>query len=102
MGPCLGDLFYPASVGAFVRLLRRLGVSVDFPAGQTCCGLPLLNSGYHRDAAGVARRTVPLFRHSQHVILPSGSCAWVIKKEYPGLLQDDPAAFRGAPALAAR
>ncbi|PYM09250.1 MAG: Fe-S oxidoreductase [Candidatus Rokuibacteriota bacterium] len=87
---------------AIVRLLRRLGVSVDFPAGQTCCGLPLLNSGYRRDAARVARRTVPLFKHSGDVIVPSGSCAWMIKKEYPSLLKDDPAAFREAQSLAAR
>ncbi len=102
MVTCLGDMFYPAVGVAIVRLLRRLGVSVDFPAGQICCGLPLLNSGYHRDAARVAGRTVPLFKHSEHVIVPSGSCAWMIKKEYPGLLKDDPAAFREAQSLAAR
>src|SRR5262249_34597538 len=69
-----------------VRLLRRLGVVVDFPAGQTCCGLPLFNSGYRAEAAAVARRTIPLFRDSSHVVVPSGSCAWMIKHEYPGLV----------------
>ncbi len=102
MVTCLGDMFYPTVGVAIVRLLRRLGVSVDFPAGQTCCGLPLFNSGYHREATRVARRTVPLFKHSEHVIVPSGSCAWMIKKEYPGLLKDDPAGFQEAQSLAAR
>lgn len=98
---CLGDLFYPEVGVRIVRILRRLGVTVDFPAGQTCCGLPLFNSGYHAEAAEVARRTVPLFRDSQHVVVPSGSCAWMIKHEYPGLLSD-PALRAEAEGLAAR
>ena len=88
MVTCLGDLFYPEVGVRIVRLLRRLGVAVDFPAGQTCCGLPLFNSGYHAEAAEVARRTLPLFRDSQHVVVPSGSCAWMVKHEYPGLMKD--------------
>jgi L-lactate dehydrogenase complex protein LldE len=99
---CLGDLFYPEVGVAMVRVLRRLGVTVDFPAGQTCCGLPLFNSGYHREAAQVARRTVPLFARSEYVVAPSGSCAWMVKKEYPGLLRDDPALKGEAEALAGR
>jgi L-lactate dehydrogenase complex protein LldE len=86
---------------SIVRLLRGLGVEVDFPAGQTCCGLPLFNSGYHVEAAAVAARTVPLFRDAEHVVVPSGSCAWMVKHEYPGLLTD-PGLRRDAEALAAR
>ncbi len=86
---CLGDLFYPEVGVSIVRLLRRLGVAVDFPPGQTCCGLPLFNSGYHREAAAVARRTAALFRDAEHVVVPSGSCAWMVKHEYPGLMADD-------------
>src|SRR5437016_458296 len=85
---CLGDMFFPEVGVAIVRLLRGLGVTVDFPAGQTCCGLPLFNSGYHEEAAAVARRTIPLFANSEHVIVPSGSCAWMVKHEYPGLMKD--------------
>jgi L-lactate dehydrogenase complex protein LldE len=90
MVTCLGDLFYPEVGVRIVRLLRRLGVAVDFPSGQTCCGLPLFNSGYHAEAAEVARRTIPLFRDSEHVVVPSGSCAWMVKHEYPGLVKDSP------------
>lgn len=89
MVTCLGDLFYPEVGVSIVRLLRRLGVSVEFPAGQTCCGLPLFNSGYHREAAAVARHTAALFRDAEHVVVPSGSCAWMVKHEYPGLMPDD-------------
>jgi L-lactate dehydrogenase complex protein LldE len=98
---CLGDMFFPEVGVSIVRLLRGLGVSVEFPAGQTCCGLPLFNSGYHVGAAAVAARTVPLFRDAEHVVVPSGSCAWMVKHEYPGLLKD-PALRRDAEALAAR
>jgi L-lactate dehydrogenase complex protein LldE len=86
MVTCLGDLFYPEIGEKIVRLLRRLGVRVDFPAGQTCCGLPLFNSGYHGAAAAVARRTVAVFEGAEHVVVPSGSCAWMVKHEYPALL----------------
>jgi L-lactate dehydrogenase complex protein LldE len=86
MVTCLGDMFYPEIGERIVRLLRRLGVTVEFPAGQTCCGLPLFNSGYHAEAAAVARRTVALFEGAAHVVVPSGSCAWMVKHEYPGLV----------------
>ncbi len=98
---CLGDMFYPEVGVSIVRLLRGLGVAVDFPPGQTCCGLPLFNSGYHGDAAAVAARTLPLFADSEHVVVPSGSCAWMVKHEYPGLMTD-PARRRAAEALAGR
>ncbi|OLD36931.1 MAG: hypothetical protein AUI57_12835 [Candidatus Rokubacteria bacterium 13_1_40CM_2_68_8] len=86
MVTCLGDLFFPEVGVSIVRLLQRLGVAVDVPPDQTCCGLPLFNSGYHAEAAAVAGRTVALFEDSEHVVVPSGSCAWMVKHEYPGLL----------------
>jgi L-lactate dehydrogenase complex protein LldE len=89
---CLADVFYPEVGEQIVRLLRRLGVSVALPAGQTCCGLPLFNSGYHAEAADVARRSVSLFADAEAVVVPSGSCAWMVKHEYPGLLKDGPEA----------
>ena len=88
MVTCLGDLFFPEVGFSIVRLLRGLDVVVDVPPAQTCCGLPLFNSGYHREARAVAARTVELFRDSEHVVVPSGSCAWMVKHEYPGLLAE--------------
>jgi L-lactate dehydrogenase complex protein LldE len=101
MVTCLGDMFYPEVGERIVRLLRRLGVTVEFPAGQTCCGLPLFNSGHHDEAAAVARRTVDLFQGAEHVVVPSGSCAWMVKHEYPGLMADA-ASRAAAERLAAR
>ena len=99
---CLGDVFFPEVGVAMVTLLRRLGVTVDFPHGQTCCGMPLFNSGYRAEAAAVAARTVALFEQSEHVVVPSGSCAWMVKTEYPGLLAGDPRQAAAARALAGR
>lgn len=98
---CLADLFHPEVGVRIVRLLRHLGLSVDFPPGQTCCGMPLFNSGYHDAARAIARRTVPLFRRADHVVVPSGSCAWMVKHEFPGLLRDTELAEE-ARALAGR
>src|SRR5262249_56896647 len=61
---CLGDAFFPDVGVATVRLLRRLGVAVDFPQGQTCCGQPHFNSGYHDEARALARHTITTFAKS--------------------------------------
>ena len=59
---CLVDQFYPEVGEATVRLLRHLGVEVDFPADQTCCGQVALNGGFRSHAVAVARRFVEVFR----------------------------------------
>jgi L-lactate dehydrogenase complex protein LldE len=98
---CLGDMLFPDVGVAIVRLLRSLGVTVEFPPGQTCCGLPLFNSGYHPEAAGAAERLIEIFKDAPYVVVPSGSCAWMVKHEYPGLLRGTPEGPR-AERLAAR
>jgi L-lactate dehydrogenase complex protein LldE len=99
---CLADMFFPEVGVAMVAVLRRLGVRVEFPDGQTCCGMPLFNSGYHAEAAAVAARTVDVFAGAEHVVVPSGSCAWMVKSEYPNLLGGDPRRGAAARALGAR
>ena len=86
---CLGDALFPDVGVATVRLLRRLGVTVDFPAAQTCCGQPHFNSGYHDEARKLARHTIAAFAHGRPVVTPSGSCAAMVKLEYPHLLHND-------------
>src|SRR3989442_5949199 len=82
---CLADMFYPEVGERIVGLLRRLGVEVTLPAGQTCCGLPLFNSGYHAEAGTVPPRTVAVFRDAGAVVVPSGSYALTGKPCFPGL-----------------
>jgi len=82
-------VFFPEVGHATVRLLRRLGVEVDFPKAQTCCGQPHFNSGYHDDARLIARHAIQTFASDRLVITPSGSCAAMVKLEYPKLFQED-------------
>jgi len=99
---CLGDALFPDVGVATVQLLRRLGVAVDFPLNQTCCGQPHFNSGYHVDARELARPTIQAFDNQQPVVTPSGSCAAMVKLEYPELLHDDPTWHARAQDLARR
>src|SRR6202171_222279 len=86
---CLGDALFPDVGVATVQLLRRLGVEVDFPPAQTCCGQPHFNSGYRAGARDLAKHTIRTFANGQPVVTPSGSCAAMIKLEYPELFHDD-------------
>ena len=96
---CLSDTFYPRSGIAVVKVLEYLGCQVDFPLGQTCCGQPLYNNGFHEDARELAKRMVGIFEHSDHVVTPSGSCAAMVRDYYADLLSDEPAYTVAAHAL---
>jgi L-lactate dehydrogenase complex protein LldE len=75
MVTCVNDAMFPDVGKAVVRLLRRLGVDVDFPQGQTCCGQPMVNTGYLDEAVPVVRAFVDAFAGYDAVVAPSGSCA---------------------------
>ena len=62
--------------------LKRLGVDLDFPAAQTCCGQPAFNAGFWSDAKPLARRTIKLFQNDEYVVVPSGSCASMMRVFY--------------------
>jgi L-lactate dehydrogenase complex protein LldE len=83
---CLADVFFPDGAADAVRLLRSLGVTVDFPSGQTCCGQPAYNSGHMEEAREMTFRTRAVFREFEHVVLPSGSCAAMVRHFAPRLL----------------
>ncbi len=89
-GTCLVDLFYPEAGMAGIKLLRRAGVEVLFPEGQTCCGQPAFNCGYWEEARRVARSQVELFPLDLPVVLPSGSCAGMMRNHYPELFHGEP------------
>jgi L-lactate dehydrogenase complex protein LldE len=86
---CLGDVIRPSAGKAVVRLLQRLGHTIDFPKAQTCCGQPMYNSGYADLAREQAKHTIRVFAGDQPVVTPSGSCAAMVKVEYPHLLEGD-------------
>lgn len=98
---CLADELAPHVGAATVRLLEALGHDVLFPEAQTCCGQPAFNDGFHADAALVAARTVALFAADHPVVVPSGSCAAMVRHLYPRLLAGR-REHAAAEALAAR
>jgi L-lactate dehydrogenase complex protein LldE len=99
---CLVDLFRPSVGFAAVKLLTDAGCRVEAPAAQTCCGQPAWNSGDRAAAAALARRVVALFEGYDYVVLPSGSCAGMVRVHYPELFADDPRWAERARGLAAR
>lgn len=102
MVTCLGDVLRPDAAKATVRLLRRLGHEIDFPERQTCCGQPFYNSGFADYARQQARHTIEVFQGGQTVVVPSGSCAAMVKVEYPHLLESETGWHDRAVELASR
>jgi L-lactate dehydrogenase complex protein LldE len=86
---CVSDLIFPDVGKSVVGLLRHYGCEVDFPADQTCCGQPAYNSGYHKEAKEAAIQMIKVFKNSEYVVTPSGSCASMIRHYYPYLFAED-------------
>jgi L-lactate dehydrogenase complex protein LldE len=99
---CLVDLFRPSVGFAAIKLLEDAGARVEVPQAQTCCGQPAYNAGDRADATAIARQVIEAFAHFDYVVAPSGSCAGMLKVQYPALLADDPAFAPRAVALAAK
>ena len=79
---CLADHYFAEAVADAVRLLRHLGCRVAFPEDQTCCGQPAYSAGRPREARRMANHAIDVFRNAEAVVLPSGSCAAMVKKSY--------------------
>jgi L-lactate dehydrogenase complex protein LldE len=100
---CIIDTLYPETGEAVVRTLNRAGVRVSFPPGQTCCGQPSFNAGLRQQARKMAMQTIRAFESSPGpVVVPSGSCAAMIRHSYAELFKDDPQWLPRALALAER
>ncbi len=79
---CLNDALFPDAGRAVVTLLRRLGVDVEFPEQQTCCGQPMVNTGYLDEAVPALRTFVDAFEGYDAVVTPSGSCAGAARHQH--------------------
>ena len=100
---CILDTLYPQTGKAVVKVLERAGVSVGFPSGQTCCGQPAFNAGMRLQAREMAIHTIQIFEPAPGpVVVPSGSCAAMIRYSYPELFAGDAVWLPRAQALAAR
>jgi L-lactate dehydrogenase complex protein LldE len=100
---CLIDQFFPDTGMSVVRVLERLGLTVEFPKGQTCCGQPAFNAGFVDEARDMARHTVDVLSKSDApVVIPSGSCGDMMIHHAAKLLAEDPVYGPKSAALAAR
>jgi L-lactate dehydrogenase complex protein LldE len=100
---CLVDHLFPSVGFAVASVLARVGVTVTVPDGQTCCGQPAFNAGFHDEARRMARHTIDvLSRSNDPVVIPSGSCTDMLVHQAPRLFGDDPMARARAERLAAR
>ena len=100
---CLVDSFYPQTGEAIVDILRRIGVDVEFPRDQTCCGQPPFNAGLRAEARPIVEHTIRVFESTTgDIVIPSGSCAHMLKHGYPELFADDPTWLPRAQAVGNR
>lgn len=86
---CLVDVLYPETGMSVVEILEHLGVAVDFPVAQTCCGQTAFNGGYWAEAKQVAKQFLAAFKDAEVIVMPSGSCAAMVRHEFPVLFADD-------------
>lgn len=84
--PCYVNAVYPEVGVASYKLLNHLGVDVDYPINQTCCGQPMANAGFEDKAFPLARKFDEIFDKYDYVVAPSASCVAFVKENYPGIL----------------
>ena len=99
---CLVDLFRPSVGFAAVKLLEDASCEVVVPRTQTCCGQPAYNQGSRAQAAKLARQTIDAFSGFDYIVVPSGSCAGMLRKHYPTLFSPEDPFFAKAEGLASR
>jgi L-lactate dehydrogenase complex protein LldE len=77
---CFNDTVFPETGKATVRLLERLGQTVEFPFGQTCCGQLHFNTGYQAECVPLVQRFTDVFAGYDAVVAPSGSCVGMVRE----------------------
>ena len=99
---CIIDQLYPEVGESAVSVLKRLGAELDFNPAQTCCGQPAFNAGFWSDAKPLARRTIDLFQSDKYVVVPSGSCASMMRVFYAEFFHNEPQMQNRIASLASR
>lgn len=80
--PCYINQFYPNVGIATFELLKKLGLDVNVPMDQTCCGQPIANSGFESTAADTYHHFVRQFKSYDYIVAPSASCVYHVRKHY--------------------
>ncbi len=100
---CLIDTLAPEIGESVVEVLERAGVEIEVPVGQTCCGQPAFNGGFWDEARTMAKHTIQAFGDGDTpVVIPSGSCGYMIAHHYPELFEGDPVWYPRAVKLSGR
>jgi L-lactate dehydrogenase complex protein LldE len=99
---CLVDLMRPSIGFAALKLLEAANYDVVVPETQTCCGQPGWNSGDRRSARALAQKLIGEFEECRCVVVPSGSCAGMIRKHFPEVFRDEPSMLAKAERLGER
>ncbi|MDO4164158.1 MAG: (Fe-S)-binding protein [Bacteroides sp.] len=84
--PCYINAIYPQVGVASYKLLKSLGIDVDYPLDQTCCGQPMANAGFEGEASKLALRFEDMFRQYDYIVGPSASCVAFVKLNHPEIL----------------
>lgn len=87
--PCYVDQFYPNVAISTLKILEQLGVEVEYPLEQTCCGQPMANTGCTTDSVNAAKNYVKNFKPFDKIVCPSGSCVSFIRNHYDFLEQTE-------------
>lgn len=87
--PCYVNAVYPEVGVDTYKLLTSLGVEVDYPLRQTCCGQPMANAGFEGKALPLARQFEDQFEKYEYIVAPSASCTAFVKENYPPLLEKE-------------
>jgi L-lactate dehydrogenase complex protein LldE len=85
---CYNDTLFPETGKSVVRVLERLGHTVEFPPGQTCCGQMHYNTGYQAESMPLLERFVAQFKHAEAVVVPSSSCVAMMRDHYPKMARE--------------
>jgi L-lactate dehydrogenase complex protein LldE len=85
---CYNDTLFPETGKAVVKVLERLGHTVEFRQAQTCCGQMHYNTGYHPEAVGIMRHFLNVFRDAEIICVPSASCVAMMRDHYPRIAQE--------------
>lgn len=87
--PCYVDALYPEVGVATYKLLTSLGLDVDYPEKQTCCGQPMGNAGFQQKASKLVEDYDKLFAPYDYVVAPSASCAAYVRFFHPGIVNHE-------------
>lgn len=87
--PCYINAIYPGVGVASYKLLKSLGVDVDYPVDQTCCGQPMANAGFENESANLARKFDEKFKGYDYIVGPSSSCVAFVRDNYGRLLKQE-------------